>query len=166
VSDKAEAYLRSFREASAADWRRMEEELVRRRLSWFVLHREQLASLGGDSLERAYRVLLLKLGVREEEAPIVERTPDRLVFHSRNPCPALEACVRSGLDTRVVCRRLFERPAEALVRCVDPALSFGRNYARIRPYCPYCEEIIRRAGGGAQGASAVEAGARGGYDGV
>ena len=148
---KVEAYLRSFREATEADWRRMEEELVRRRLSWFRRHQAQLRCLGGDrldSLERAYRVLLLKLGVSEGQAPIVERTASRLVFHSRNACPSLEACIQAGLDTRIVCKRVFERPAAELVRCVDPALEFRRNYERIRPYCDFCEEIICQAGAG------------------
>ena len=148
MTDKVEAYLRAFRDSSDAEWRRMEEELVLRRRAWFQLHRAELGSIGGDGLEKAYRVLLLKLGVSEEQAPIVERTATRLVFHSRNPCPSLQACLEAGLDTRLVCRKLFERPAAELVRCVDPALSFRRNYERIRPYCPFCEEIIFQTGAG------------------
>jgi hypothetical protein len=137
-----EGYIRAFQEASEPDWRRMERDLLKRRRSWFLLHEKELAALPGDPLEKAYQVLLLKLGIAQQEAPIVSKTDTRLMFHSRNDCPALAACIRAGIDTRMVCRRLFQRPTDALVRLVDPSLRFTRNYEKIRPYSPYCEEII------------------------
>jgi tRNA(adenine34) deaminase len=148
---QVESYIRAFQEASEPSWRRMERDLLNRRRSWFLLHERELDAISGDVLEKAYRMLLLKLEIAEEEAPIVSKTDSRLVFHSRNDCPSLEACIRAGIDTRIACRRLFERPTDALVRMVDPALRFTRNYEKIRPYSPYCEEIIYRAAAAGRG---------------
>jgi hypothetical protein len=97
---------------------------------------------GRDPLEQAYRLLLARLGIGEEDAPIVERGPDRLVFHSRNFCPTLEACRILDLDTRRVCRLYNEGATGELLRQVDPRLVFRRNYEKLRPYAAYCEEII------------------------
>jgi hypothetical protein len=144
--EKIDSYVRAFQDATESDWQRLEQELCQRRKAWFLLHRPGFAAISGDALEKAYRVILLKLEIREDEAPIVSKTDTRLVFHSRNACPSLEACIRLGIDTRKVCRRLFECPTDALVRMVDPSLRFTRNYEKIRPYSPYCEEIIYRAG--------------------
>ena len=97
---------------------------------------------GQDPPEQAYRLLLLRLGIPESQAPIIEKGPRRLVFHSRNFCPTLEACQILGLDTRRVCRLYNEGATQALVRQVDPRLCFRRNYEKLRPYAGYCEEII------------------------
>ena len=113
-----------------------------RRLKWY---REQFVDRpvpGEGPLEQAYRLLLLRLGIGEAEAPIVERGPDRLVFHSRNFCPTLEACRILNLDTRRVCRLYKERATKELIRQVDSRLTFRRNYAKLRPHDGYCEEII------------------------
>jgi hypothetical protein len=70
-----------------------------RRMEWFRTHHGKWISAGSDPLEHAYRVLLQKLGIRETDALIVKKDSTRLVFHSRNFCPTLEACKLLGLDT-------------------------------------------------------------------
>jgi hypothetical protein len=97
--------------AGATDRRLREHDRASagRRRQWY---RERFADRpvpGQGPLEQAYRLLLARLGIGEEDAPIVERGPDRLVFHSRNFCPTLEACRILDLDTRRVCRQ--EAPA-------------------------------------------------------
>jgi hypothetical protein len=77
------------------------------------------------------------------DGEVVEATPARLVVRWWNECPTLNACHRLGLDTRTVCRKAYHQPAEALLQRIDPRLRFERNYEAIRPYTPYCEEIIR-----------------------
>jgi hypothetical protein len=47
-----------------------------------------------------------------------------------------------GLDTREVCKKVFEKPTEKLIQEINPRLKFTRNYKKIRPYADYCEEII------------------------
>jgi len=77
------------------------------------------------------------------DGELIEAAPGRMVMRWWNPCPTLDACVKLGLDTRQVCRCAYHRPAEALLRRIDPRLRFERNYQAIRPYTRYCEETIR-----------------------
>ena len=121
----------------------LNEDSVRRRTAWFDENRGSFDFLSGDPLEAGYRLLLARFGIPPEEAPVVERSEKRIVFHSQNFCPTLEACRRLGLDTRHVCKRLNEQATDALVKRIDPRLTFSRNYERLRPYAPYCEEMIR-----------------------
>jgi len=120
----------------------LNEDSVQRRTAWFNEHRAEFGFLAGDPLEAGYRLLLARFGIPPEEAPIAERTERKIVFHSRNFCPTLEACRILGLDTRFVCKRLNEQATDALIKLCDPRLSFSRNYECLRPYAPYCEETI------------------------
>lgn len=131
-----------LRGAGPSELSALAERLVEKRLRWCEEHPEQLPSETTDRLQAGYELLLAKLGTDPTEAPIVERTERRLVFHSRNFCPTLEACRILDLDTRVVCRAMAERPADALVRSAHPDLRFSRNYGRLRPWTDACEEII------------------------
>jgi hypothetical protein len=76
------------------------------------------------------------------DGEIVEATPRRIVSRWWNPCPTLEACQKFGLDTREVCRRVYQQPVDAMLRRIDPRLRFRRNYAVLRPHQSCCEEII------------------------
>lgn len=120
--------------------RRYDRERAEKRVAWF----RQQSGLpeAGDPLEKAYRVLLRKLDIRESDAPVVHRDARRIVFHSRNFCPTLEACRLLGLDTRRVCRLYNSESPDALVKQVDPRLAFSRDYDRIRPFQGCCEESI------------------------
>ena len=124
----------------------LNEDSVKRRTTWFNEHRVEFDFLAGDSLEAGYRLLLARFGITPEQAPVIERTEKRIVFHSQNFCPTLEACRILGLDTRFVCKHLNEQATDALVKLCDPRLSFSRCYERLRPYAPYCEETISLAG--------------------
>ncbi len=112
------------------------------RLEWYRREKHILDLGTGDAAERGYRLLLAKLGLSESEAPVVQRAKGRVVFHSRNFCPTLEACNILGLDTRRVCRLYNEEATDRLIRRLDPGLRFRRNYEKIRPHCEYCEESI------------------------
>ena len=93
-------------------------------------------------MEQGYQLLLKRLGTTEAEAPIVHRGKGRIVFHSKNFCPTLEACIILGLDTRRICRLYNEGATDRLIRQIDPRLRFNRNYRNIRPHSEYCEERI------------------------
>ena len=136
------AEVKRLRGASDRRLRDYDRASAARRRAWY---REQFADrpLPGDGpLAQAYRLLLDKLGIGESEAPIVERGAERLVFHSRNFCPTLEACRILHLDTRRVCRLYNEGATQALLQQLDPRLRFRRNYEKLRPYAEYCEEVI------------------------
>ena len=120
----------------------IQAEMCANRQRWLEENSACLSSLKGDDLERAYGIILLKVGIEEHEAPVVFKDSSTIVFHSKNPCPSLTACMALGLDTRIICRRVLEKPADLLVKRINPRLTFSRNYTMIRPYSPYCEEVI------------------------
>jgi hypothetical protein len=131
-----------LQDADQSEFPLLEENLLKRRIKWFEDNLHLVTKLEGNELEKAYRLLLLKLNITEDQAPIVRNNKNAVVFHSKNFCPSLEACNALGLDTRIICRAIFERPADALIKKLNPCLRFSRNYDKIRPYTMYCEEII------------------------
>jgi len=113
-------------------------------LKWFEENKDQL-ELEGSPVEQAFEAFYFEhLGLVPRDVEIVERTPDRIVCRWRNFCSVLEACKLLGLDTRIICRRVYEKPGRILLKRIDPRLKFSRNYKMIRPYADYCEEIIER----------------------
>ena len=139
---RVRAAIDQLRGANDRQLDRLCRQLSGKRVAWFRAHRRALRLGEGSLLKRAYRVFLAKLALSSSEAPIVEKGPSRIVIHSRNFCPTLEACRILGLDTRRVCARLTEIPMDTLLKQVDPRLNFTRNYKAIRPHCAYCEESI------------------------
>ncbi len=123
-----------------------EEEVSRKRLRWWEENRERLVNLGVERLpilDRAYRIFYIEyLGLDPKEVPIVERSERKLVIHSYNFCPVHHACADLGLDTRDVCKAIYERPVNDLLQQIHPGLRFRRSYHAIRPHAPYCEESI------------------------
>ncbi len=118
------------------------KDSVNRRLAWFDEKKDLFRFLSEDSLQSAYRLLLCRFGIDQKEAPIVNRNNKKLVFHSMNFCPTLEACKILDLDTRNICKRYNEESTNILIQQIDPKLRFIRNYNKIRPYTDYCEEMI------------------------
>jgi tRNA(adenine34) deaminase len=121
----------------------LEQAVIDRRLAWFDAHTAIWRGTG-DPLRDGYRLFYqdyLGLAV-PRDGEIVEVTDRRWVTRWWNRCPTLEACQALGLDTRVICRRAYERPVQALLGRIDARLRFSRNYEALRPYAPYCEEII------------------------
>lgn len=129
--------------ASNAQLAAYDRERAAKRLRWYFRQSHSPTTDGTPPLRRAYRLLIERLEISEELAPIVSQSERQIVFHSINFCPTLEACKILGLDTRKVCSRYNEGSTNQLVRGVDSHLSFHRNYAKLRPYAEYCEEIIR-----------------------
>ena len=114
-----------------------------KRTAWMRNNPEIIPSSGDPVLDgfRLFYERYLGLSV-PRDGEIVEATPQRIVSRWWNPCPTLEACRKLGLDTRDVCRRVYQQPVEAMLRRIDPRLRFRRNYAALRPHQAYCEEII------------------------
>lgn len=140
---KVRELIEKFRKAKKENnWKVLEKELWERRLRWFEKNKKSL-NLKGDDLEKAYQLILLKIGIKTVEAPVISKTKTKLIFHSKNFCPALEACEILGLDTRRICKKIFEKSTEELIKKINLKLKFTRNYKKIRPYTNYCEEIIK-----------------------
>ncbi len=134
--------IRRLRGASEAGLAAFDQDSIARRLAWFAVNRATFQFPGGDPLESAYQLLLRRFKIGAQEAPIVARDSHRLVFHSQNFCPTLEACRILGLDTRFICRRYNENATDALIKQIDPRLRFARNYEKLRPESAFCEEMI------------------------
>ena len=115
---------------------------TKKRIEWFRNDAGTDDNQGCENKEKAYRMFLRKLNITECEAPIIEKTNDRIVFHSMNFCPTLEACKILNLDTRHVCKLYNEKATDALIKQINPNLKFSRNYKKLRPYSDYCEEMI------------------------
>jgi hypothetical protein len=143
---ETEKWIEQLRDADERGLQALEQSFVHKRIVWFRENSEIVQQLKGDLLERAYQLLLMKIGIDESDAPVINKTDRLLVFHSKNFCPSLEACIKLGLDPRSICKSVFEKPADILVKQLDPSLCFSRNYQSIRPYCDFCEEMISLIG--------------------
>ncbi|MGD8780940.1 MAG: nucleoside deaminase [Ignavibacteria bacterium] len=115
---------------------------INRRLEWFNKNKLEFDFITADSIDSAYRLLLCKFGIDSSEAQVVERSDDRVVFHSKNFCPTLEACKILDYDTRYICKYYNENSTDTLIKQIDSRLKFDRNYEKLRPYSDYCEEMI------------------------
>lgn len=134
--------IQNLRNADDAALAVLREDSVNRRLTWYRQNKAALGLPGGDLLDAGYRLLLARLRITAQQAPVVNKTDTMIVFHSQNFCPTLEACKILGLDTRHICRHLNEASMDALVKQLDGRLTFSRNYRRLRPHAAYCEEMI------------------------
>jgi len=134
--------MERLRDADDAALAALNEDSVLRRVVWYKENKDRLSFLSEDLLDSAYQLLLTRFGISPEEAPIVSRNENQITFHSQNFCPTLEACKLLGLDTRHICKCINEDSTNQLIRQIDPRLTFSRNYEKLRPYSPYCEEMI------------------------
>jgi len=131
-----------LRNADCAALKKLADEKCHKRRQWFRESYAGNAVRTGSILDDAYRLFLTRLGISGEEAPIVMRSAQGIVIHSRNFCPTLEACKILDMDTRFVCRHYTEEPTTELVRQLHPSLRFSRNYEKLRPYEDFCEEML------------------------
>lgn len=120
----------------------LSRDLTQKRVAWFDESGYKMLDSGKTSLDNAYEVFLNKLCIDKSEAPVVEKSESKIVIHSKNFCPTLEACKILKIDTRSVCRELSEEAMDSLLKKIDPNLQFSRNYEKLRPYSDYCEEEI------------------------
>ena len=122
----------------------LERCVTEKRLAWLDANLARLERTASPLLD-GYRLFYqVYLGISAPaDGAIVEQDERCMVMRWWNPCPTLAACQKLGLDTRQVCRLAYHRPVQAFLSRIDPRLRFERNYAALRPYTPYCEEVIR-----------------------
>jgi tRNA(adenine34) deaminase len=135
--------IKKLRNAGDEDIVRYNEESAFRRIEWYKKNDGKILLNVDDPVEKGYRLLLMKLNIRDIDAPVIKREKYIIVFHSQNFCPTLEACKILNLDTRKICRLYNEGSTNELIRQIDSKLCFTRNYEKLRPYTSYCEEIIQ-----------------------
>ena len=145
--DEREKIIQQFIEEIRAaeesdDYSEINRKSIENRLGWYEKNKDKL-KLEGSDVRKAYTLLIREfMKLKPEEAPVVYEDERKIVWHSYNWCPVLEACKRAGFDTRKVCKKGWEKSVQLLIEKINPKLRFTRNYDKIRPYTEYCEEII------------------------
>ncbi len=123
----------------------IEREVAEKRIAWFKQNLRDTDGRGFAFPRNAFELLFFNyMGLSEKELPIVNETATRIEWLSKNKCPTLEACRSLGMDTRQVCRAVYEKSTQALVSQLDPQLRFLRSYEDIRPHAEHCREMIVR----------------------
>jgi tRNA(adenine34) deaminase len=134
--------IKKLRGAKKEDLETLRNQLFCKRSEWYKKNQAEFEINNQDLVLSGYQLLLKKLDIKPDQAPIIMKTEKRLVFHSKNFCPTLEACKILDLDTRNVCKEVNEKPTDVLVKQLSDRLEFARNYEKLRPYCDYCEEMV------------------------
>lgn len=136
---------RRLRELGEGPRWRLERRVADKREAWFDTPAGQACVRGAVTPRQAFETLFFDyMGLSPDDLPVVHESQDAIEWQSKNPCPTLEACLRAGLDTRKVCRDVYERPTQRFLSMLDPQLRFLRDYTVIRPHAPYCRERIVR----------------------
>ena len=127
---------------STCSLREIEAATTAKRVAWF---QRQDFQQGGVTPRAAFESLFFDyMGVPPDDLPVIAESQDQITWQSRNPCPTLDACLRTGRDTRRVCRGAYEKSTQAFLSQIDPQLRFWRSYQEIRPYADHCLESITR----------------------
>jgi tRNA(adenine34) deaminase len=140
--EQVRSEIRKLRGITREGLERYNEETARKRLRWFQEHQASFDFVTDDPLKSAYVLLLCRFRITSNDAPVISESDNKLIFHSMNFCPTLEACKILELDTRYICKLYNEEATDRLVKKIDPSLRFARNYNQLRPYAEYCEEMI------------------------
>jgi tRNA(Arg) A34 adenosine deaminase TadA len=126
-------------------YRAIEAEVTKKRLLWFKQNHPDINQRSRPSPRQAYEMFFFDyLGLSEDELPVVLETETEIVWQSLNMCSTLEACKELKLDTRQVCRVVYEKSTQVFMSKLDPQLRFLRSYEEIRPYSDFCKEMIIR----------------------
>jgi len=134
--------IKRLRGAKQENLEALKNYLLDKRICWYKKNHEKLEINFNDLLLSGYEMILKKLEIEPEEAPVIMKTENKIVFHSKNFCPTLEACKILDLDTRIICKEVNEKPTDALIKQLSGKLEFRRNYDKLRPHCDYCEEMV------------------------
>ena len=120
----------------------LENLVIEKRLKWLDENKDRL-NLVSNNLEETYNIFYHEyLGLSTQDVKIVEKSERKIVTRWYNYCPVLEACKALGLDTREICKKVYERSTQIFLEKINSRIKFSRNYDKIRPYTEYCEEIL------------------------
>jgi tRNA(Arg) A34 adenosine deaminase TadA len=135
--NKQRERLKSF------SYREIEGEVAQKRIAWLTQNRPAAAGPMYLSPRQAFELLFFDyMGLSRDELPILSETSTQIVWQSKNKCPTLEAAQLLNLDTRQICRAVYEKSTQAFLSQLNPELRFLRSYEEIRPYASHCKEMI------------------------
>ncbi len=125
----------------SGDWAAAERGDLAARMAWW----DGRARPPHPTPRAGYEALVRgSLGVPADEVAISSQNDSAIFWERSDPCPTLAACEALGLDARVVCRRVCEKPAQMFLSHLDPRLRFVRDYGKLRPRASCCREGIVR----------------------
>jgi tRNA(adenine34) deaminase len=120
-------------------------ETVQKRTEWYEARVKSIGRKIPPTPRAAFELFFFEyMGVPTEDLQVVSEGPTHITWRSTNPCPTLQACQALGIDTRLVCREIYESSTQAFFYLIDLRLRFSRSYEEIRPYASYCLESIYR----------------------
>ena len=121
----------------------LEECIIEKRAAWLERNEKFIEKTGNPLLDgyKTFYERYLGLSI-PKDGEIIEVSDRRIAMRWWNKCPTLEACLALGLDTRVICKRVYHRPVQIMLSRIDARLRFERNYEALRPYTSYCKESI------------------------
>jgi len=119
----------------------IEQSVARKRIDWI---KKNYGRVNNDiSPRQAYEILFFEyMGLDQSSIPVLTETEDMIEWSSQNNCPTLEACNILKLDTKHICRAIYEKSTQAFLSQLNPQLRFYRSYENIRPYSYHCSEKI------------------------
>lgn len=146
MTDAFETHIvRKMERLTYQSYRSLEADSAHKRRVWYQHHVKDMGRTIPSSPRAAYELFFFEfLGLSAEDVPVLAETDDEITWSSVNPCDTLEACRRLGLDTRVVCRAVYEKSTQVFFSQIDPQLRFLRSYQDIRPHSHHCREKIVR----------------------
>ena len=125
--------------------RENESEIAQKRITWLKQNYHAIGNHVHPSPRQAFELLFFDyMGLPINELPVLSETATEIAWWSLNRCPTLEAAMRLGLDTRHICRAVYEKSTQAFLSRIDPQLRFLRSYEEIRPFANHCKEMIIR----------------------
>jgi hypothetical protein len=121
----------------------LEHCVIEKRLAWLKRNLAEVEK-SNDPVADGYKWFYEKyLGVSTpKDGEIIDCSENRIVMRWWNPFPTLEVCKKFGLDTREICKKVYQNPVQEFLGQINSSLRFDRNYVHIGPYAAYCEEII------------------------
>jgi ribosomal protein S18 acetylase RimI-like enzyme len=141
-SEKVNHQIERFRRQ---DFLSLEAEVASKRITWVRQNHPNDPNCAPITPRRAFELLFFDyMQLPREDLPVVVETSQRITWLSRNRCATLDACKALNLDTRLICRAVFEAPTQAFLTELDPMLKFIRSYEEIRPHAIHCLESIYR----------------------
>ena len=125
----------------SGDWATIERGNRAERMAWW----EGRPRPSHPTPRAGYEALVLgSLGIAGDQVAVRSESDSAIFWKRRDRCPTLAASESLGLDSRIVCRRVCEKPAQAFLSHIDPRLRLLRDYDRLRPHGSGCREGIIR----------------------
>ncbi len=133
-----EEQIKRFRTQKYLD---IEQSVAHKRIDWV---KKNYDCVNNDiSPRQAFEILFFEyMGLDKSSIPILTETENMIEWSSQNNCPTLEACNILKLDTKYVCKAIYEKSTQAFLSQLNPQLRFYRSYEEIRPYSYHCREKI------------------------